>query len=52
MGHFNSQIGRLQDGESKTIGCCTGKINKNGQKLEDFTQEYNLKIMNTLFKKM
>jgi endonuclease/exonuclease/phosphatase family metal-dependent hydrolase len=52
MGDFNSQIGKQNEGESNIMGPhSVGKRNENGRLLIDFALEYNLKIMNTYFKK-
>jgi hypothetical protein len=53
MGDFNSKIGKRKvDGEKKLIGPYgIGTINKRGEKLIQFAQEYNLFISNSYYKK-
>ncbi|XP_013180797.1 PREDICTED: craniofacial development protein 2-like, partial [Papilio xuthus] len=51
MGDFNAQIGERRPGENLVLGpYCYGKRTRNGNKLLELAYEYNLKILNTLYK--
>ncbi|KAL0841626.1 hypothetical protein ABMA28_015281 [Loxostege sticticalis] len=52
IGDFNSKVGTRQEGEELILGCySSGNRNNNGQRLVNFALEYNLKIMNSFYKK-
>ena len=52
MGDFNAKIGHPKKEENLVLGHYGyGERNERGQKLIDYASEYNLKIMNTFFKK-
>ncbi|XP_063630347.1 uncharacterized protein LOC134801658 [Cydia splendana] len=52
MGDFNSQLGTRKKNEDNILGpYSTGKRNNNGQRLIDLALEYNLHIMNSVYKK-
>lgn len=52
IGDFNSQIGKRESNENNCLGPYTyGKRNKNGHRLMDFVQEFNLNVMNSYFNK-
>ena len=51
MGDFNSKIGTKNDGENAMGPYGTGSRNERGEKLIQFAEEHNLRILNTFYKK-
>lgn len=52
MGDFNARIGKRKEHEEYNIGLfSTNTRNTNGEKLIEFAQENNLRVLNTFFKK-
>ena len=51
MGDFNAKVGKKKDGESCMGKFGVGHRNERGEMLVNFSERYNMKIMNTVFQK-
>ena len=51
MGDFNAKVGKKKDGESCMGKFGIGQRNERGEMLVNFSERYNMKIMNSVFQK-